>query len=141
MSGVYLKVSKMAASVCDIHEASVDFWCWWQNANIESDLGCGCLLSNLERFYDKILKMKLPFSHTTKERTSSSFYNCDNRFTSALQKKNFLFNFRFVCQVSLERKNTARATVYYLITVRVFCLFFRKAICRISYQNQQRGDL
>lgn len=45
LSGVYLKVSEMAASICDIHETSMDFLCWWQNANTESDLGGGCLLS------------------------------------------------------------------------------------------------
>lgn len=34
------------------HDAktSVDFQCWWQNAAVESDLGCGCLLSSLDRF-------------------------------------------------------------------------------------------
>lgn len=55
---MYLNVCKKAASVCDIHKTSVDFRCWWQNG-IELDFGCGCLLSNLERFYDKILIMNL----------------------------------------------------------------------------------
>ena len=94
----------MVASVCDTHKTSVDFWCWWQNANTESDLGCGYVFSNLERFYDKILVVKLPFSHTTKERTSSFFCNCDNRFTSARQK-NFPLSFP-ICLPGFLREKT-----------------------------------
>lgn len=88
------KVPKMETSVCDLHNTSVDFRCWWQSACIKSDLECGFVLSSLESFHGKTPARKLTFSHAAKGGTSSSFWDCDGRFTSAPQTKKIFVSFQ-----------------------------------------------
>lgn len=53
LTEVLPKVPKMEASICDTHETSVNFTYQRQNANITSDLACGCVLSSLKVFMTK----------------------------------------------------------------------------------------